>query len=167
MIKRKLKNKRRKAWKRKLKRKSILKRWTDANSWKPYESGKSAKSNTKTHTNKEEKSGSKEKEYTSLSETDLGEPKLLRTGEKEEKETTVKTWTLQDELGDVKKGDRVTLECGHSGRIVWISSNRNSICVRGVSRRCQVCGKPTSGGWVPTCYLISTDKKREGGRFQT
>jgi hypothetical protein len=54
-----------------------------------------------------------------------------------------------------KKGDHVQLECGHEGRVIWLSADHKTIGVRGVSRRCRVCGKHSTGGWVPTCYLIS------------
>ena len=74
----------------------------------------------------------------------------------------VKNWTNLDDLADVKKGDRYTLKCGHSGRIVWVSSDREMICVRGVNRRCQVCGNKSSGGWVPIYYLITIDDKKRG-----
>lgn len=67
-----------------------------------------------------------------------------------------------DDLADKKKGDRYTLECGHNGRIVWVSSDRGMLCVRGENRRCQLCGKKSSSGWVPTYHLIPIDeiKKR-------
>ena len=68
---------------------------------------------------------------------------------------------MQDDLVDMKKGDRFTLECGHKGRVVWVSPDRKTVGVRGVSRRCRVCGKRSSGGWVPTVYLISIDEVEE------
>ena len=75
----------------------------------------------------------------------------------------IKIWTMLDDLVDVKKGDRFTLECDHEGRIIWISSDRETICVRGINRRCKICGKSTSGGWVPTCYLISVNDVKKMG----
>jgi hypothetical protein len=57
----------------------------------------------------------------------------------------------------MQKGEHFKLECGHEGRIIWVSSNKTVFGVRGSNRSCQSCGKKTSGGWVPTIYLISVD----------
>ncbi len=58
----------------------------------------------------------------------------------------------------MKKGDLFKLECGHEGRVIWISSDKAVVGVRGSSRSCQSCGKKTSGGWVSTVYLFSVDE---------
>ena len=57
-----------------------------------------------------------------------------------------------------KKGDRYPLECGHKGRVVWMSSDGKAVSIKGTRRGCQVCGKMTSSGWVPLVYIISTDE---------
>jgi hypothetical protein len=62
----------------------------------------------------------------------------------------------------MKKGDLFTLECNHEGRIIWFSTDKKVFGVRGSSRSCQSCGKKTSGGWVPTIYLISIDEAEQG-----
>ena len=61
----------------------------------------------------------------------------------------------------MKKGDHYQLECGHEGRVIWINSNETVYGIRGSSRSCQSCGKKTSGGWVPTVYLITLDLAKE------
>lgn len=58
----------------------------------------------------------------------------------------------------MKKGDLFRLECGHEGRIIWISPGEMAFGVRGSKRSCGFCGKKTAGGWVPTVYLYSKDK---------
>ena len=70
---------------------------------------------------------------------------------------------LNESVGRVflKIGNKFTLECNHEGKIVWISPDEESFCVRGVNRSCRVCGKKSSGGWVPFVYLISTDEVAE------
>jgi hypothetical protein len=68
---------------------------------------------------------------------------------------------LPDDLVDMEKGDRFTLECGHEGRIIWVSPDKKVFGVRGSNRSCRFCGKKTSGGWVPTVYMISIDEMEE------
>ena len=53
------------------------------------------------------------------------------------------------------------LECGHEGRTIWISLDKKAFAVRGSSRSCQICGKKTSGGWVPTVYMFSVDETKK------
>jgi NMD protein affecting ribosome stability and mRNA decay len=62
---------------------------------------------------------------------------------------------------NLKKGDHYKLKCGHEGRVIWVSSNETVFGVRGSNRSCQSCGKKTSGGWVPTVYLITADIAKE------
>ena len=68
-----------------------------------------------------------------------------------------KNWSNPDDPADVKKGDRYTLVCGHSGLVVWISVDHGMICIKGVNRSCRVCGKKSSGSWVPTYHLVPID----------
>ncbi len=62
---------------------------------------------------------------------------------------------------NLKKGDHYKLKCGHEGRVIWINSDETVFGVRGSNRSCQSCGKKTSGGWVPTVYLITADIAKE------
>ncbi|MHA2428600.1 MAG: hypothetical protein ACXADB_11305 [Candidatus Hermodarchaeia archaeon] len=58
---------------------------------------------------------------------------------------------------DYKTGDKYQLECGHHGRIVWVSENKDVMAVAGVRRSCRSCGKKTSGNWTPTAYLMQLE----------
>jgi len=57
-------------------------------------------------------------------------------------------------LADLRVGDRYRLNCGHEGRIVWVSEDRKTIGVVGVNGSCRSCGKKSSGGWTPTVHLM-------------
>ena len=59
---------------------------------------------------------------------------------------------------ELKIGDRYKLECGHEGRVVWVSNDYKTIGVAGVRRSCSVCGKKSTGNWSPNVYLIAMDK---------
>lgn len=61
----------------------------------------------------------------------------------------------------MKKGDFFKLECGHEGRIIWISLDQKAFGVRGSNRSCRICGKKTVGGWVPTIYMFSVDETKK------
>ena len=68
----------------------------------------------------------------------------------------------QRELADLKVGDGYRLDCGHEGRVVWVSEDNKIIGVAGVNGSCRSCGKKSSGNWTPTVYLIRfNDEKRE------
>ena len=65
-------------------------------------------------------------------------------------------------MADLKVGDRYKLDCGHEGRVIWVSGDRKTTGVAGVKRSCRSCGKKTSGDWTRTVYLIQfNDEKRE------
>ncbi len=69
--------------------------------------------------------------------------------------------TSTEERGDkgknmsntVNVGDKFTLECGHEGRVVFISPDGKAFAVKGVRRKCRTCGKGASGAWAPTVYI--------------
>ena len=65
-------------------------------------------------------------------------------------------------MADLKVGDGYRLDCGHEGRVVWISEDRKTIGVTGVNESCRSCGKTTSSNWTPTVYFIRfNDEERE------
>jgi hypothetical protein len=47
-------------------------------------------------------------------------------------------------------GDRVKLECGHQGRVVWLSEDGTTMAVKGSRRNCRTCYKATG---TATVYL--------------
>jgi hypothetical protein len=55
---------------------------------------------------------------------------------------------------DLKVGDRYQLNCGHEGKVVWISPDEQSFAVQGRRRSCTSCGKKSSGAWTPTVYTF-------------
>lgn len=48
--------------------------------------------------------------------------------------------------------DQVPLECGHLGRVVWISEDATTIAVRGTRRSCPTCYKDRGN---PNVYLVA------------
>jgi len=59
----------------------------------------------------------------------------------------------------LREGDRFRLECGHEGRVIWVSSDGKTFGVRGARRRCPVCGKGSSGAWTPTVYFFQQEEE--------
>lgn len=59
---------------------------------------------------------------------------------------------------NLKHGDTFRLECGHEGKVIWISSDGKRIGVRGVRRSCRTCGKKSAGSWSPNVYIVSLDE---------
>jgi hypothetical protein len=53
----------------------------------------------------------------------------------------------------MKLGDRVKLECGHQGRVAWISDDGTRMAVKGTRRRCSACYKKSAN---VTVYLMDT-----------
>jgi hypothetical protein len=53
----------------------------------------------------------------------------------------------------MKKGDRVLLECGHQGRVAWISEDGAQMAVKGTRRRCSKCYKNRTN---VTVYIMDT-----------
>ena len=66
--------------------------------------------------------------------------------------------TLLSGVIDLKYGDIFKLECNHEGKVIWISSDGNTIGVRGVRRSCRTCGKKSAGSWTPCVYIFSLDE---------
>ena len=54
----------------------------------------------------------------------------------------------------LKVGDKYQLECGHEGKVIWLSSDEQSFAVQGKNRSCINCGKKTAGAWTPTVYTF-------------
>jgi hypothetical protein len=54
----------------------------------------------------------------------------------------------------VKVGDEYQLDCGHIGKVIWISHDEQSFAVQGKRRSCIHCGKKSSGTWTPTVYTF-------------
>jgi hypothetical protein len=50
----------------------------------------------------------------------------------------------------MKVGDRVTLECGHLGRVIWISDDETVMAVKGSHSSCRTCYKAKGN---PTVHL--------------
>jgi hypothetical protein len=73
----------------------------------------------------------------------------------------IKHMSSDKESSHLTKGDRYMLECGHEGRIVWVSENSEIIGVSGVRRSCRTCGKKTSGNWSPYVYLINVETQED------
>ena len=59
---------------------------------------------------------------------------------------------------NLKFGDIFKLECNHDGKVIWISSDGNTIGVRDVRRSCRTCGKKSAGSWTPNVYIFSLDE---------
>jgi hypothetical protein len=53
----------------------------------------------------------------------------------------------------MRVGDRYTLSCGHSGRVIWTSDDETVMAVQGTRRSCPACYKNKTN---PTVYLITT-----------
>jgi hypothetical protein len=53
----------------------------------------------------------------------------------------------------MKLGDRVKLECGHQGRVAWISEDGTTMAVKGTRRRCSACYKNRTN---VTVYVMDT-----------
>jgi len=61
------------------------------------------------------------------------------------------------ELKRVSLGDHCTLRCGHEGRIVWISSDGDTLAVKAHTGAHSCCNRKTHNGlWNPTIYLVKT-----------
>jgi len=72
---------------------------------------------------------------------------------------TIKTATIPLHLNPrlqvrdiMNVGDEYQLDCGHPGKVIWISADEQSFAVQGKRRSCINCGKKTSGTWTPTVY---------------
>jgi len=61
----------------------------------------------------------------------------------------------------LKSGDKYKLECGHDGKIIWISSDQRSIGVRGIRKSCNTCGKKSTGTWSPNVYIFTINDNEE------
>ena len=60
----------------------------------------------------------------------------------------------------MKYGDNFKLECGHDGKVIWMSPDNKTIGVRGVRRSCRICGKKSAGSWTPNVYIFELDKAK-------
>ena len=67
--------------------------------------------------------------------------------------------TARGDRAGLKVSARYRLECGHEGRVVWISPTGDTFAVKGVTRSCRICGKRTSGEWSPSVYLFSRNER--------
>jgi hypothetical protein len=62
---------------------------------------------------------------------------------------------------NLKEGNRFKLECGHEGRVVWVSSDGETFGVQGVRKSCTVCGKGPSSTWTPTVYFFQQEEREK------
>jgi hypothetical protein len=54
----------------------------------------------------------------------------------------------------LKVGEKYPLDCGHEGKVIWVSPDEQSFAVQGISRSCVSCGKNTKGAWTATVYTF-------------